>query len=108
MDGKVTTNSKSRKRRERRKKLKNKKKIKKEASNSNLNKIVIDGYFRFIENKIIYIIIPNEIKNIIIKYIKSYLIYGCGYNEFNELGIYKLNILKWTRLYELESLLLFL
>ena len=73
--------SKSRKRLERRKKLKNIIKIHRTKTfTSSLNKVVIDGYFRFIQSNL-NIIIINEVRRIIISYIKTYLIYGCGRNN---------------------------
>ena len=49
--------------------------------------------------------IADDIKNIIILYVKTYLIYGIGINASYQLGIKKRNIKKWRRLYDMESLL---
>ena len=51
-------------------------------------------------------VIPSEIKKLMTKYIKAYIIFGSGMNKFSQFGDFKqLENTKWKQLYQLESLL---
>ena len=69
--------------------------IEDKSTDSKVGKIVIYGYFRFIENTILNIIIPDNVKNIIMLYIKVHLIFGSDQQQK-----------KWIRLYRIESFII--
>ena len=68
---------------------------------------VVIGYLRILENTT-NISIPDEIKNIIIIYIKTYILFGNGENRDGQLGFKKTSSFKeneWKRLNDFEKLI---
>ena len=69
--------------------------LKDKSADSKLGQIVIYGYFRFIENKILNKILPDNVKNMIMMYIKVQLVFGSDQQQQ-----------KWIRLYRIESFII--